>query len=120
MNTRLQEARGTLFVEADPEHVLIRCEQDALDLVGICGGLATHKLLLHAGNLTDEFFDLKTGLAGLVLQKLANYSVQTAAVVPHEHLQQGRFSELANESNRNRHFGVFATRDEAITWLTHR
>ena len=117
MNTKLQEAMGTCFVEADPERIIVRCEQDAVDLVAICGGQDTQKLLLYAVNLTDEFFDLKARLAGQVLQKLANYNIQMAAVLPLELWQQGRFRELANESNRNRHVGIFQTRDEAVAWL---
>lgn len=65
MSTNLQSSMGTFFVEAEPARILIRSEQDAVDLVGICGGYGTHKLLLYADNLADDFFDLKTRLAGL-------------------------------------------------------
>jgi len=117
MATKLQSAMSTFFVEADPTQILIRSEQDAVDLVAICGEQGSHKLLLYAGNLIDDFFDLKTGLAGLVLQKLVNYHIQMAAVVPRDLWRQGRFRELANESNRNRHFGIFESRDQAVAWL---
>lgn len=37
MNTRLKSAMGTFFVEAEPTRILIRCEQDAVHVVGFCG-----------------------------------------------------------------------------------
>lgn len=39
------------------------------------------KLLIYEENLNPNFFDLSTGLAGDILQKLVNYSVQTAIVL---------------------------------------
>jgi|TARA_Y100000310_G_scaffold341446_1_gene440605 hypothetical protein len=118
MNTRQQEVTGTCFVEASPEQIAIRSEQDAVDLIAMCGGQHRQKLLLCAGNLTRDFFDLKTGLAGQVLQKLATYNIQTAAVLPRVLWQRGRFRELADESNRGRHFRIFQSRGEAVSWLT--
>ena len=55
-------------------------EQAALDLVAACLENDTGRIMLQADNLTPEFFQLKTGLAGSILLKFANYCLKVAAV----------------------------------------
>jgi hypothetical protein len=80
----------------------------------------TYALLLDAGALPAAFFDLRTGVAGEVTQKLANYGVRMAAVLPDLAAQAPRFQEFAREANRGRQLRFFATRDEAVEWLAAR
>ena len=44
------------IIECSPGLSRIASEQDALDLVGACGENETNLLLIHASNLTDDFF----------------------------------------------------------------
>lgn len=122
MNYRVVESGGTSLIECLPgdEHdpSRIGSEADALDLVGICGEHQIHRLLLHAANLTDDFYNLRTGLAGTVLQKFVNYRIRAAAVLTPELATQGRFGEMVREANRGRQFRVFYDRAEAEAWLT--
>lgn len=74
-------------------------------------------LLLDAGALPAAFFDLRTGVAGDVVQKLVNYGVRMAAVVPDLGAHPERFREFAREANEGQQFRFFATRGEAIDWL---
>lgn len=39
-----------------------------------------HKIILYEHQLTPQFFDLKTGVAGELLQKFSNYRMQLAVV----------------------------------------
>jgi len=117
METQWITEQNRSFVECLPDGGLITSEQDALDLVGICGEHRTFALLLHETNLNEDFYDLRTGLAGAVLQKLFNYSIRVAAVLPLERSTRGRFGEMVLESNRGRQFRVFTTREAAVQWL---
>jgi hypothetical protein len=74
-------------------------------------------LLLDHGSLPAAFFDLSTGVAGELVQRLVNYDVRMAAVVPDLAAHPERFREFAAEANRGRQFRFFATRQEAIDWL---
>jgi hypothetical protein len=74
-------------------------------------------LLLDAGALPAAFFDLRTGVAGELVQKLVNYGIRMAAVVPDLAARPERFREFAREANAGRQFRFFATRDEATDWL---
>lgn len=106
-----------LIAECLPEGGLVTDEKSALDLVAICGEEGTDLILLHHSNLSPDFFDLKTRLAGNVLLKLSNYRIHAAAVIPPEMIGNGRFYEFVIETNRRNDFRVFENREDAITWL---
>ncbi len=126
MQTKLIQHPLHPYVELLPDEEQIRSERDVLDLLGELSahpetrdGRHSSRLMLHAASLPEEFFDLKTGLAGAVLQKLVQYLVKTAAVIPTERVGNGRFHEMALEANRgNRMFHIFDNREQAETWLT--
>jgi PadR family transcriptional regulator, regulatory protein AphA len=118
MDYRVVENGQVCFIECLMDGGQITSENDALDLVGACGENETHRLLLYAENLTQDFYHLRTGLAGVVLQKFATYAVKTAAVLTPELVNQGRFREMVLEANRsNRLFHVFYNREDAEAWL---
>ncbi len=107
------------FAECKPSEKLITSEQDAVDLIGLCGYHQTNNLLLYAKNVDKSFFDLKSKLAGEILQKCMNYYMRLAMVLPSEVENNKRFTEMALETNKGNHFRIFKTREEAIEWLTH-
>ena len=116
MNYLLQSQNDMPFIELDPSQARLWSEQDALDWVGVCGEHGTQRLL-HAENLSEDFYNLKTGLAGAILLKFSNYWLKVAAVIPPEKSSQGRFGEMARETNRGQAFRIFSTREAAVDWL---
>lgn len=96
----------------------IATEQDALELVAACIEHGTGLLLLPADALAADFFRLRTGLAGQIMQKLANYHMKTALVLPAETTVTGRFKDLMAEMNSGNTFRIFAGESEAVNWLT--
>ncbi|NPV91008.1 MAG: DUF4180 domain-containing protein [Firmicutes bacterium] len=108
------------YLECFSARVPLSTEQDALDLVGLCGENDTNLLMLHGEALSDDFFRLRTGVAGGMLQKFANYQVRTALVISNPGVLKGRFKELAAEANRGSHFRVLQSREEARGWLLSR
>lgn len=117
MNVHVQNKAGTTYLEARPGRLLITEERDAVDLVGLCGEHDTSRLMLHADNVSEQFFDLKTQLAGRVLQKFVNYGVKAVLVLSPERHNHERFDEMALEATKGRHFGVFSDREQAEQWL---
>ena len=115
MDHRVKGTGDRKYVEAAPDY-MISDEQEALDLAAFCWEQETQFLLISHSNLTDDFYNLRTGLAGSVLQKFANYRIRAAAVIDPLKVS-GRFGELVNELNRGRDFRVFAEKDEAEKWL---
>lgn len=118
VNYQVVEHAGRRYVACISGDGRIESERDVLDLIAACGENQTHRLLLHAEALTDDFYHLRTGLAGAVLQKFADYRIKAAAVLTPERVNQGRFQEMVLEANRsNRLFHVFYQQAEAEAWL---
>ncbi|MDN5919778.1 MAG: DUF4180 domain-containing protein [Pseudonocardia sp.] len=51
-------------------------EQDALDLLGDAFGVGADVVVVPVERLSPEFFRLRTGVAGAVVQKFVNYRVR--------------------------------------------
>jgi len=120
MDYRLLQIGEKKLIECTTTGVnLLQSEQDALDLVVACGENHTHLLLLRSENLPQEFFQLKTGLAGRILLKFSNYYLKVAAVLTPEEVNQGKFQEMVLETNRGNEFRVFFDNQKATDWLIH-
>jgi len=117
MNYTVVEKGSRLYIECLPGEERLASEREALDLVSICGEHGTHLLMLHSENLTADFYNLKTGVAGAILLKFVNYYIKVAAVLTPDLVNQGRFREMVIETNRGSEFRVFYQRDEAEDWL---
>ena len=68
--------------------------------------------------VSAAFFDLRSGLAGDLAQRLTLYGLRAACVVPDLAAQPERFREFAREANRGSGIRVFATRGDAVAWLS--
>jgi hypothetical protein len=117
MNYQYIQKDNSSYIEFLPDGGTITSEADALELVAACGEHMCHRLLLHGSNLTPDFYNLRTGLAGAVLLKFSNYRIQAAVILTPELATQGRFGEMVLESNRGNQFRVFFDRASAEAWL---
>ena len=90
---------------------------DAMELVVACIEHDATRLLVESRYLPPEFFDLKTGFAGELLQKMQNYGIRLAGVFPSEEGHSDRFRELLREARRGSGFRAFAAREDAEVWL---
>ena len=76
-------------------------------------------LVLDEQQLAADFFDLRTGLAGEVLQKFTNYRARLAIVIADDTAYGSRFSELIYEHRTHRSVRFFATEQLARQWLAY-
>lgn len=121
MELRLVEEDGIRIVEGEPDAPFMAKVDDAGQLVEACLSQRAEGALLYADNLTSAFFDLSSGHAGAILQKLRNYRVRLAVVCPPGRRQvSSRFGEMVAEERRGRYFGLFETRPDARAWLGRR
>jgi PadR family transcriptional regulator AphA len=117
MEYQLVMTNSESYLDCLPGEQRLESEADALDLVAACGEHGTSRLMLHAENLTDDFYRLQSGLAGQVLLKFSNYRLKVAAVLTPELVNQGRFREMVLETNRGNQFRIFYDRSSAEQWL---
>lgn len=117
MNYNLVENDNTKYIELFSCETPVSTASNALELVALCGGNNTNLLMIHGEALADDFFKLKTGVAGEILQKLINYSVKTAIIIPDQSGLGGRFRELISEANKGNQYRFFASSADAQKWL---
>lgn len=117
MKIKRIEKEGRGYIECSSSEQVLRSERDVLDLVSACMENNTCKLLIQGEALSDAFYNLKSGVAGMALQKFINYHITTAVVIGSEDAVQGRFKELISESNLGKDFRVFRHTSEAAAWL---
>lgn len=117
MNYKVMENGTKKYIELISSQTPLNTEQDAVDLVALCREHDLDFLMLHGEALSEDFFNLRTGVAGRMMQKFITYSVKTAVVIPDPSVNKGRFKEMVTESNRSNQFGVFASREDAESWL---
>lgn len=117
MQFKVVEKADGRYIECISAESPLGTEQDALDLVAICSENDIGHLIIHAEALSDDFFKLKTGVAGQMLQKFINYQVKTAVILTNEQIIKGKFKEMLTESNKRNDFRVFNSIREAENWL---
>jgi hypothetical protein len=93
--------------------VLINKTQDALDLLGEASYQDACKIIVQEEHLAPEFFDLKTGLAGEILQKFTNYNVQLAIVGDFSKYSSKSLRDFIFESNKQGRINFVGTLEEA-------
>ena len=84
-------------------------------MIAACIGSAG--LILTENDLGQEFFDLRSRLAGELFQKCMNYRLRVAIVVPDPAAYGERFSELAYEHSSHGMIRFVRSREEANIWL---
>ena len=75
-------------------------------------------LVLHEKDLSPDFFDLKTGLAGQVLQKFVNFRAKLAIIVRDPAVYGGRFGELFYEHRVHPKVRFYTAEQPARQWLS--
>lgn len=88
------------IIEAD--EILINSAQDALDLIAsIYYEHSCSHAIINKNNICEEFFDLKTGVAGEILQKLSNYNFYFAIIGDFSHYNSKALNDFIYESNKS-------------------
>jgi hypothetical protein len=100
--------------------MLITTAGDGLDLLGSLYFQGFDKVIIHSSHITPAFFDLKTGIAGEVLQKFSNYRVHLAIVGDFSSNQSRSMQDFISESNRSGHINFVDSTEKAIDKLLKR
>ena len=95
--------------------VVVRSAGDITD--ALRGSLEPGGLLLAEEDLGPKFYDLRTGLAGELFQKVVNYRGRLAIVIRDARVHGDRFGELAYEHRNHPAIRFFAERAPALQWL---
>lgn len=92
---------GITIAELSDRNFVINRSQDALDIFGDLMATGCDRIIIHERSLHADFFNLKTKLAGEVLQKFSNYRVRLAIVGYFEKYKSKSLHDFILESNKS-------------------
>lgn len=101
MHIEIHQVNDTRIAEIVSDNMVIANAEDGLDLLGNLYYQDIDKIILHQKNITAAFFDLKTGIAGEILQKFSNYRVRLAIVGDFSNYQSNSLHKFIVESNKH-------------------
>lgn len=103
--------------EITSDKIILKTTEDGLTLLGDLYYQGYDKIILHEKNITPQFFDLKTGIAGEILQKFAQYRIPLAIVGDFSKYTSNSLRDFIFESNKGKLISFVSTREEAIKIL---
>ena len=113
MNIEITNHQGVFMGELIADEVVVNEVQDALDIMANAAYSGATKLILHEKNITPDFFDLKTRIAGDILQKFSNYNMPLAIVGDFSKYTSKSLRDFIYESNKGRSVNFVSSVDEA-------
>lgn len=103
--------------ELTDKDFIISQPQDVLDIFGDLMFSGCDRLIIHERSLHPDFFDLKTRLAGEVLQKFSNYRVKLAIVGVFAKFNSKSLQDFILESNKSNTVFFTGTVESAVQRL---
>ncbi len=119
MQGRFLELSGIKVYEVSANGPALRSGNDAVDLMSAASEQRAALIVIPVQRLGDDFFELRTRIAGEFIQKFAIYGARVAIVgdISHRVAASKSLSALVAESNRGRDFWSVGSLDELATRL---
>lgn len=119
MNYRVVNKNNIKYIEFVSESWKLSSEQDVVDCISICMENAVYTIMFPSTVLSEDFYNLKTRLAGMALQKFINYHVKVTVIIEDEEKYNDRFKEMIMEANKGNNFRTFKNIADAESWISN-
>lgn len=108
------EQHGIRMLMCASDGPAIGDDDAALGLIGDAFGHEADMVVVPVGRLPDEFFDLRTRVAGGIVQKFVNYRLRLVIVgdITRHVAGSAALGDFVREANRGSHLWFVATRQE--------
>jgi hypothetical protein len=118
MNIQAHTVNGIQVAEIIADGIIVSDAETGLDLMGNIYYQNFDALILHEKNITPDFFDLKTGIAGEILQKFSNYRIRLAIIGDFLPYQSKSIRDFIFESNQHGNINFLDSTEQALQKLT--
>jgi hypothetical protein len=120
MQIKTSNIDGISVAEIVSDEVVIHEVQDALDLMADCYYSGNEGVIMYEAQIMPEFFDLKTGIAGEILQKFSNYGMRLAIIGDFAKYTSKSLRDFIYESNKAGRINFAGSLEEAREKLVRR
>lgn len=119
MNITKVEAGGVMIAVVQSDELVIGDVQSALDLMAtVRYETDCDRMMINKSLLSEDFFDLKTRLAGEILQKFINYRMKVAIIGDFSVYASKSLKDFIYESNNGNDIFFLPTQEQAIEKLS--
>lgn len=114
LSTKFYELHGVRILECAADGSRLQTYRDAVDLVGKSFENRATLIVIPVECLDDEFFQLKTRIAGELIQKFVQYRRRLAIVgdISRHLAESSALRAFVAESNRGKDVWFLASREE--------
>lgn len=106
------------IAELVADDLIINSTEDGLDLLGNLYYQDFEKIIIHEKNIVPDFFELKNGIAGEILQKFSNYRVRLAIVGDFTKYNSNSLNDFIYESNKGKQVAFLSSVIDAVKVLS--
>jgi len=108
------------IAEVVSDAIVINNIEDGKDLMGNLYYQDFDRIIIYESQLSPEFFDLKNGMAGEILQKFSTYRVRLVIVGNFAGYSSKSLRDFIYESNNGKQINFLSSLNEAINRLSSR
>ncbi|TGK42710.1 DUF4180 domain-containing protein [Leptospira andrefontaineae] len=109
----LDSEKGPISFLKDKDYLI----QDRDSFFDLIYSAASDTVAVHSSHFPELFFDLKTGFAGEIFQKITNYQKRFIIIGDYSNIASKSFKDLIYESNKNGKVIFVGTLAEAVQLL---
>jgi hypothetical protein len=109
---------GTRVAILQATGIVIHEVQDALDMMAEARYRDCDSIILKEEHLDPSFFDLKSGMAGEILQKFSNYRASLAIVGDFTKYTSKSLRDFIRESNKFKRINFVRSVEEGVERMT--
>jgi hypothetical protein len=108
------EVHGVPVFSCDPDGPVIAGDREVLDVIGDAFGHGAELVAVPVSRLSEDFFVLRTRVAGEIVQKFVNYRLRLAIVgdISAYVARSDALRDFVYEANRGRQLWFVADADE--------
>ena len=117
MKIKTHSINNLKIAEIISDTILLRTIEDGIDLIGNISFQGFDKMIIHEKNITPDFFELKTKIAGDILQKFAQYQMPLTIIGEFSKFESKSLNDFIYESNKGKQINFANNIEEVIQKL---
>lgn len=118
MKIETHNINDTKIAEVILDETIIGTTDDGLDLLRNIYYQGFDRIVMNEKDITPDFFELKNGIAGEILQKFSSYRVCLAIIGDFSKNTSKSLADFIYESNKGRHINYVNSKTEALKVLS--
>lgn len=114
MKIKAHIINNTKIAEIVDDNIILSTVQDGLDLLGNMYYQGFDKTIIYEKNIKPDFFDLKSKLAGEILQKFVQYQMPLTIIGDFAKFRSKSLQDFIFESNKGKQVNFVPDIQEAL------